>query len=124
MAYLKYRLDLTKKYDGTHSIFPFVTIYPKDNISGIYIFLKCAEFYMFMPVMSVFLSTICSSVRDVSFSFVLFLLHCDNSLSFDLEVSLIKVALMMLICGQKSRLIHRVQPKTYQVFVLYIRYVP
>ena len=91
MAYLKYRLDLTKKYDGTHSIFPFVTIYPKDNISGIYIFLKCAEFYMFMPVMSVFLSTICSSsVRDVSFSFVLFLLHCDNSLSFDLEVSLIK----------------------------------
>ena len=91
MAYLKYRLDLMKKYDGTHSIFPFVTIYPKDNISGIYIFLKCAEFYMFMPVMSVFLSTICSSsVRDVSFSFVLFLLQCDNSLSFDLEVSLIK----------------------------------
>ena len=90
MAYLKYRLDLTKKYDGTHSIFLFVTIYPKDNISGIYIFLKCAEFYMFMPVMNVFLSTICSSVRDVSFSFVLFLLHSDNSLSFDLEVSLIK----------------------------------
>ena len=91
MAYLKYRLDLTKKYDGTHSIFPFVTIYPKDNISGIYIFLKCAEFYMFMLVMNVFLSTICSSVRDVSFSFVLFLLHiCDNSLSSDLEVSLIK----------------------------------
>ena len=76
MAYLKYRLDLTKKYDGTHSIFPFVTIYPKDNISGIYIFLKCAEFYMFMPVMSVFLSTICSSsVREMSL-FLLFCFYC------------------------------------------------
>ena len=78
MAYLKYRLDLMKKYDGTHSIFPFVTIYPEDNISGIYIFLKCAEFYMFMPVMNVFLSTICSSVREMS----PFLLFCFQQFIF------------------------------------------